>query len=142
MKIGYSFICKIDFPRIPFTPDKKIFEELSDLGWQLIQAHLLKHPDVRDHANVDFKGAGNEIVDKAVWNSGKLFINKTQWFEPVTKEVYEFYIGGYQVLDKYLKDRKGRSIQKEIYHICYIIQSLQFTINQMKIIDTKTSSWI
>ena len=138
----YAEFLKRDFPGIPFTPDKKIFEELSDLGWQLIQAHLLKHPDVKDHTNVDFKGAGNEIVDKPVWNSGKLFINKTQWFERVTKEVYEFYIGGYQVLDKYLKDRKGRSIQKEIYHICYIIQSLQFTINQMKVIDTKTSSWI
>ncbi|MDQ2720647.1 MAG: N-6 DNA methylase [Bacteroidota bacterium] len=138
----YSEFLKMDFPRIPFTPDKKIFEELSDLGWQLIQAHLLNHADVKNHAGIDFKGIGNEIVDKAVWNSGKLFINKTQWFEPVTKEVYEFYIGGYQVLDKYLKDRKGRSIQKEIYHICYIIQSLQFTINQMKIIDTKTSSWI
>lgn len=138
----YSEFLKMDFPRIPFTPHKKIFEELSDLGSQLIQAHLLKHPDVRNHVNIDFKGAGNEIVDKAVWNSGKLFINKTQWFEPVTKEVYEFYIGGYQVLDKYLKDRKSRHVQKEIYHICYIIQSLQFTINQMQIIDTKTSSWI
>ena len=138
----YSEFLKMDFPRIPFTPDKKIFEELSDLGWQLIQAHLLKHSDVRNHANVDFKGAGNEIVDKAVWNSGKLFINKIQWFEPVTKEVYEFYIGGYQVLDKYLKDRKGRSIQKEILHVCRVIQSLQFTINQTKLIDTKTSSWI
>ena len=138
----YADFLKRDFPRIPFTPDKQIFEELSELGGQLIQAHLLKHPDLLDHSKIDLKGKGDEVVDKPVWNSGKLFINKTQWFEPVTKEVYEFYIGGYQVLDKYLKDRKGRNISSEVYHLCFVIQSLQFTIEQMKIIDTKTSSWI
>ncbi len=95
-----------------------------------------------DHSKIDFKGKGDEVVDKPHWESGKLYINKTQWFEPVTKEVYEFYIGGYQVLDKFLKDRRGRNISSEIYHLCFVIQSLQFTIEQMKIIDTKTASWI
>lgn len=141
-KSKYSEFLISDFPRIPFTPDKNTFEELSDLGGQLIQAHLLKHPDLLDHSKIDLKGKSDEVVEKPEWKSGKLFINKTQWFEPVTKEVYDFYIGGYQVLDKYLKDRKGRNISNEIYHLCFVIQSLQFTIEQMKIIDEKTSSWI
>ncbi len=120
-----------------------MFEELSELGQQLIQAHLLTHPDLQDHHKVDFKGEGDEIMEKPAWNGGKLFINKSQWFEPVTKEVYEFYIGGYQVLDKYLKDQKGRKLDSnDVFHLCYVIQSLQLTQEQMKIIDTKASSWI
>jgi hypothetical protein len=139
----YAEFLKIDFPKIPFTIDKNVFEDLSELGKQLMQAHLLTHKDLKDHTKIDLKGQGDESIEKPVWNSGKLFINKTQWFEPVTKEVYDFYIGGYQVLDKYLKDRKGRKLDSnDVYHLCYVIQSLQFTIEQMKIIDTKTSSWI
>lgn len=138
----YADFLKRDFPRIPFTPDKKIFEELSDLGWNLIQAHLLKHEEVKDDFKIDIKGVGSDVVDKPVWNSGKLFINKTQWFEPVSRDVYDFYIGGYQVLEKYLKDRKDRNILNEVKHICQMILSLQFTINQMKLIDEKTAAWI
>ena len=59
-------------------------------------------------------------------------INKTQVFKPVPQAVWEFHIGGYQVLDKYLKSRKGRVLSlDEINHVSAIADSLAFTIEQM-----------
>jgi hypothetical protein len=63
-------------------------------------------------------------------------INKTQFFKPVPQAVWGFHIGGYQVLDKYLKSRKGRMLSlDEINHIGAIADSLAFTIEQMAKID-------
>jgi hypothetical protein len=63
-------------------------------------------------------------------------INKTQFFKPVPQAVWEFHIGGYQVLDKYLKSRKGRVLSlDEINHVGAIADSLAFTIEQMAKID-------
>lgn len=68
--------------------------------------------------------------EKAIW------INKTQFFEPVPQDVWDFRIGGYQVLDKYLKSRKGRTLTlDEINHVGAVVDSLAFTIKQMATID-------
>lgn len=141
----YAEFLKIDFPRIPFTPDKKIFQQLSVLGNELIQAHLMEG-EVPDYPCGVYLGKGNNIVEKPRFVSekgkGKLFINQTQYFDDVPADVYNFYIGGYPVLDKYLKDRKGRDILHESEHIERIIKTLAFTIDQMKKIDELTKSWI
>lgn len=141
----YLEFLRINFPRIPFTPDKKIFEQLSVLGSELIQAHLMEG-DVPDYPYGVYLGKGNNIVEKPRFvpekGKGKLFINQTQYFDDVPADVYNFYIGGYPVLDKYLKDRKGRDILHESEHIERIIKTLAFTIDQMKKIDELTKSWI
>jgi len=63
-------------------------------------------------------------------------INKTQSFKPVPQAVWDFRIGGYQVLDKYLKSRKGRALTlDEIDHVGAVTDSLAFTIEQMARID-------
>ena len=63
-------------------------------------------------------------------------INKTQYFRPMPQAVWEFHIGGYQVLDKYLKSRKGRTLSlDEVNHVAKVADSLAFTIDQMAAID-------
>lgn len=80
------------------------------------------------------------MIDKKV---GKLYINKTQYFNNIPLELYNFYIGGYQVLDKYLKDRKGRELGLvEVENIKTTAGALAFTIEQMNKIDTLTKNWI
>lgn len=140
----YAEFLKIDFPRIPFTEDKELFQQLSDLGWQLIQAHLMNEDVLTNiQGEIHFTDNGSYEVEKPVFNNDKLFINKQQYFYPVTKQVYEFYIGGYQVLDKYLKDRKGRKLElTEITHIGNIVKVVGFTIQQMQNIDALTKNWI
>jgi predicted helicase len=124
----YAEFLRIDFPRIPFPESK--------LGWALVQAHLLrKFPReglAQDHGKGEYEveAVRYDATDEAAW------INKTQCFKPVPPAVWEFHIGGYQVLDKYLKSRKGRKLKlDEINHVAAVANALAFTIEQMAKID-------
>jgi predicted helicase len=131
----YLEFLKIDFPRIPFVEDRKTFEILSELGQELVQAHLLKMIPTEPKVSVT---KGSFEVEKPTYDEKhqRLYINKDQYFSPVSKEVWEFRIGGYQVLDKYLKSRKDRTLSlDEIENIQHVVKSLAFTIQQMQKID-------
>ncbi len=140
----YAEFLKIDFPRIPFTEDKKLFKELSELGNDLIKVHLLE-TEIRNSAG-NFMGKGNNIVEEISFKVenkiGKLFINKTQYFDHISNEVFEFNIGGYQVLHKYLSERKGMKLHLELERLEDVIKALDFTIMQMSKIDELTNNWI
>jgi predicted helicase len=131
----YHEFLKIDFPRIPFVDNQETFETLSKLGWALLQAHVLKTIPAEPKVDVT---KGSFVVEKPVYEDKQqgLYINTEQYFSPVPRDVWEFQIGGYQVLDKYLKSRKGRTlILDEIEHIQNVVQILTFTIQQMQKID-------
>ena len=109
----YIDFLKIDFPKIPFTDSKDIFIKLSSLGTQLYNLHLMKDNDLNaDIGEGLYKDDKNNKIEKPVYNEkeNKLFINKTLYFDKVSKEVWLYKIGGYQVLDKYLKSHKGEDI--------------------------------
>ena len=62
------------------------------------------------------------------WENGKVWINKEQYFDGISESAWNFYIGGYQVADKWLKDRKGRKLSsEEIKHYCRVIKILMET---------------
>ena len=131
----YLDFLKIDFPRIPFVNQRKTFEALSALGWELMQAHLLK--SIPQALTVDVT-KGDFKVEKPTYDPQheRLRINRTQYFAPVPQDVWEFHIGGYQVLDKYLKSRIGRTLSlDEIENVQNVVNVLRFTIDQMKRID-------
>ena len=132
----YAEFLRIDFPRIPFAETMEDFDTLSDLGSSLVAAHLLRKFPRKKLAV--YHGKGNHTVDavryspqeKAIW------INKAQSFAPMPEDVWNFHIGGYQVLDKYLKSRKGRALSlDEIDHVAAVADTLAFTIEQMALID-------
>lgn len=132
----YAEFLRIDFPRVPFAEKRGDFEKLSKLGTELIEAHLLRGFPRRGLA--DYHGRGDNSVQKPryVEAEERVFINDAQSFAPVPKAVWEFHIGGYQVLDKYLKSRKGRRLSlDEINHIAAVADTLAFTIDQMERID-------
>ena len=132
----YAEFLRIDFPRIPFPEAKVAFDTLSGLGWALIQAHLLRQLPRKKLAT--YHGSGDHTVEavRYVPADAAIAINKDQFFRPVPLPVWEFHIGGYQVLDKYLKSRKGRKLSlDEINHVSAIADSLAFTIDQMAKID-------
>ncbi|MBM4300367.1 MAG: hypothetical protein FJ121_02390 [Deltaproteobacteria bacterium] len=131
----YAEFLKIDFPRIPFAGDRKTFEALARSGWALVQAHLLK--DIPAQPQVDIT-KGSDRVEKPTYHAPeqRLYINPQQYFAPVPADVWNFHIGGYQVLDKYLKSRKGRQLSlDEIENIINVVKVLRFTIDQMREID-------
>ncbi len=133
----YLEFLKNDFPRVPFVDRRKTFETLSALGWELIQAHLLK--SIPQEPVIDVT-SGDFIVEQPRYDarSERLHINKQQHFSPVPRDVWDFHIDGYQVLDKYLKSRKGRPLSlDEIETVQAIVNVLRFTIDQMQRIDAR-----
>jgi predicted helicase len=153
-RFKYKQFLDIDFPRIPFPDDKATFEKLSSLGWELIQIHLMnkEYMDSRFRGNDKlgaFSGEGNNDVIKVEYTKDiktktpRIKINKEQYFDNVPEEIYNFYIGGYQVLYKYLNDRKGRTLTlDEIENVENIVKVIDFTIKQMEKIDKLTKEWI
>ena len=132
----YAEFLKIDFPRIPFTRDYTLFKKMAGYGERLIELHLLKTSEI-DTPIAKFQGKGNDKVEKLKYEKGKLFINKDQYFEGILPEVWEYQIGGYQVLDKWLKDRKDRALSlDDIKHYCGIVAVLKKTIEIQDKIDS------
>ena len=121
----YAEFLKIDFPRIPFTNDYKLFKKMSDYGERLVELHLLKSSEL-DTPIAKFQGKGNDKVEKLRYEKGKLYINNDQYFEGIPSEVWEYQVGGYQVCDKWLKDRKGRPLSVEdTKHYCKVVTALK-----------------
>jgi len=133
----YAEFLKIDFPRIPFTSKDNLFREMGELGKQLANLHLFKSP-LLDPPVARYQGSGdNDCIAKVDYqqNEQRLYINKDKYFEGIAPEVWNYYIGGYQVLSKYLKDRKGR-IMDDAPHYCRIVTAIQKTIEIQRKIDT------
>lgn len=131
----YKEFLKIDFPKIPYPKDAKTFWELVELGSQIRQIHLFESPKVEEYIT-EFNIGGDCIVSKLNYKDGKVFINETQYFENVPEVVWNFYIGGYQPAQKWLKDRKERKLEfDDISHYQKIIVALSETDRLMKEID-------
>ena len=118
----YREFLKIDFPRVPYPENKEKFEYYRKYGEQLRKLHLMT--DVQQ-SEVIFPVAGDCIVDKVIYDKERVYINKTQYFDNVPQVAWNFYIGGYQPAQKYLKDRKGRVLSvDEVKHYEKIITVL------------------
>jgi predicted helicase len=131
----YKEFLKIDFPRVPYPKDAKVFKKLIALGAELRLLHLLESPKV-DKSITTYPVAGSDVVEKVAYKDGKVFINKEQYFGKVPEIAWNFYIGGYQPAQKWLKDRKGRALtNSDIEHYQKIIIVLMETERIMKEID-------
>ena len=128
---------KIDFPRLPLTPDVKLFCSLVSKGAELVSLHLLESPRL-DQFLTEWSIKGSNVVERAqhVDNDNKVWINKTQYFSGVPKPIWELQIGGYQVCYKWLKDRMGRKLTyDDTQHYQKVIVALNETIQLMREID-------
>ncbi len=131
----YKEFLKIDFPRVPYPKDKKHFEMLVRLGNKLRELHLMIDPEC-EKLITKYSIPGGNIVDKVKYKDGNVYINDSQYFEDVPEISWNFYIGGYQPAQKYLKDRKGNQLtHEEIEHYQKIIKVLFETDKIMQEID-------
>jgi len=131
----YKEFIKIDFPRVPYPKDAKIFKSLVNLGHELLDLHLLESPIVKKYITT-YPVAGSNTVEKILFKDGKVYINIDQYFGKVPKIAWDFYIGGYQSAQKWLKDRKGLTLTNaDIEHYQKIIVALTETDRIMKEIN-------
>lgn len=126
---------KLDFPRVPYPQHTETFWTLVDLGHQLRQLHLMQDPTLtlRTH----YPERGDNLVEQYIYQDEKIHINDQQYFSNVPEQVWNFYIGGYQPAQKWLKDRKGQILQfEDIRHYQKILSTLEKTDSLMDAIDT------
>tara|TARA_R100000935_G_C2839155_1_gene170032 strand:- start:565 stop:3786 length:3222 start_codon:yes stop_codon:yes gene_type:complete len=142
----YKEFLKIDFPRVPYPKDKVTFWKMVKLGGEIRQIHLLESSKIDDYITSYPKGGDNTITTKIGikdWELfdeknklGRIWINEEQYFDNIPLIAWEFYIGGYQPAQKWLKDRKGRTLGfDDILHYQKVIVALNETDRLMKEID-------
>jgi len=141
----YAEFLKIDFPRLPLTRDVALFRNLCASGKELVALHLMEHlPKLETR----YPEAGDNTVDAVRYTEptsgvrGRVWINQTQYFDNVPPEVWDYHIGGYQVCQKWLKDRKGRQLSyDDLTHYRGIVAALARTIELQAAIDDAIGEW-
>jgi predicted helicase len=149
----YKEFLKIDFPRVPYPKDAETFWSLVKLGGELRGIHLLESP-LLNKLITKYPADGDNRVGKIRFELydyihslpgenpdylGTVHINDTQYFADVPSSAWNFYIGGYQPAQKWLKDRKDRQLSfEDILHYQKIIVALKETGRIMQEIDQIT----
>ena len=143
----YAEFLKIDFPRLPLTSDVDLFRTLAGFGAELVKLHLMDRATL-GQAITQLGGEGDDTVPakggfpKYDEKEQRVYFNKTQYFAGVGAEVWVFHVGGYQVLHKWLKDRRGRELSyDELMHYQFIVVALQKTMDLMTQIDDAIPSF-
>ncbi|MFT3810709.1 MAG: hypothetical protein QM698_12390 [Micropepsaceae bacterium] len=131
----YAEFLKIEFPCIPWPASADVFWDVADKGGQLRRLHLMESAAIGE-TPYPFAGEGDGTVEKPEFRNGHVWINKTQRFENAPPVSWDFYIGGYQPAQKWLKDRKGRTLSyDDVQHYQRILKILAETDRIMKTID-------
>jgi predicted helicase len=142
----YKEFLKIDFPRVPYPKDQTTFWQLVKLGKEIREVHLLESEIIENYIT-SYPETGDNIITRSLTKNsigyepitdtlGKVWINDIQYFNNVPLVAWEFYIGGYQPAQKWLKDRKGRELSfEDILHYQKIIVALFQTHRIMQEID-------
>ncbi len=131
----YADQLKIDFPHIPLTTNRELSRKLTLLGEQLVTSQLFQKTDLN---LPNFPVSGNQRVEDVRWTEAdqRVWINQTQYFEPIPRKIWEFRVGGHQPAIKWLEDRKSRTLTfDEIQHYRNICGALENTIKIMGDID-------
>ncbi len=130
----FAEFLKIDFPRIPYPTSGEVFRAVSEAGERLRRLHLLEPAAIGDTPN-PYGGEGDDTVAAGYpkFEKGRVFINPNQYFDATSPVVWTFQIGGYQPAQKWLKDRRGRSLSwNDIRHYQKILKVLSETNGIMK----------
>lgn len=127
----YKEDLKYDYPRIPFTDDSSLFSSLSSLGSALIDLHLLKKVPAPSSS---YPVSGDDNIDFCKFEEGKIKINSSQYFDNISEEVYNYSIGGYKPIEKYIKARETLTLN-DIMHIQKVISVIEKTIELQNSID-------
>jgi len=131
----YKEFLKKDFPRVPYPKDTKSFKKIVAFGAELCSLHLLESPKLNQFIT-NYPIVGSDTIEKLAYKKEKVFINSEQYFGNVPEVAWNFYVGGYQPVQKWLKDRKGHTLtNSDIEHYQKIIVALNKTDQIMQEID-------
>lgn len=126
-------LCR-DFPYVPYPTEWEFFKRLSMYGNKLMKLHLACEPN--KEVTYLFEGEGDNQVSSVKYDKGLVYINKNQRFSTVDENVWEYWIGGHQIVQKWIKERKGQILKEgDISHYLSILAVVNETIQIIKEID-------
>jgi predicted helicase len=133
----YFEFLKIDFPRVPFTKNFKLFKKMADYGEELVNLHIMKSKLLDNPISKYRRKDLTDRIEKINYDEKekRIYINKEKYFDNIEPEYWNYYIGGYKVLEKYLKERKGRVMEEPRFY-CRLITVIHYTIKIQKEIDS------
>lgn len=130
----YADFLKIDFPRIPYPKTLDEFVLLSQIGADLRKVHLMEYELPTEQ--ICFSGNDAETIENVKYENNRIYINKSSYFSEITPEMWNLSIGGYNPLQKWLKDRKKTIMHQErVEHYKYMILAMKKTLELVKRID-------
>ncbi|MFX0066413.1 MAG: type ISP restriction/modification enzyme, partial [Candidatus Hermodarchaeota archaeon] len=136
----YKEFLRVNYPRIPLTSKLRLFESLSELGCELVLLHTMESPK-QENTVIYLRGEGDNVVEtirKISFKNERLKINKSQFFEKINEKVYNYHTGGYQLIKKWLKDRKGNELtEQEVVNLNKMIISISKSLEIMDEIDKR-----
>ncbi len=135
----YNDFLKTDFPKIPFTNEKNLFVAISELGENLANLHLFK--DIPNLEVEKLCGKGNFEISKIKFCENQLYFNENQYFNDVSQDIFEFKIGNYRILEKFLEDRKILE-HSDVEKIEKMIKIISQTLDLTQKIDGLTKNWV
>jgi hypothetical protein len=161
----YESVLRRDFPRVPLTSSLELFRKLVAVGTQLTLLHLLETPE-GVQSSISYPVPGRNVIEpghprylapgeadpatSTPLQAGRVYISgdkpkakeRGQYFDGIPPDVWSFHIGGYQVCEKWLKDRRGRVLSPdEIDHYGNVISVLVQTIHHAAEIDSAIAEW-
>lgn len=134
-RMAYHDLLSIDFPHVPYPTSKEIFLQLAAKGEKLRRLHTMKE-HIPNNLNISLQGSGEPEITKVEYSNDKIFINRTQHFANIREDLWNFPFGGYRSLQKWLKDRKGKTLtESDINHVINVFNILDATITSISEID-------
>jgi predicted helicase len=145
----YAEFMKVDFPHIPIPGSPDLFWRLAQKGGELIGLHLLESAQLDDKRTDRYVGPKNPEVIRIDWADDAVWLDAVRrkkdgdtlpgsiGFRGVSERVWNFHIGGYQVCEKWLKDRRGQALSsRDITHYEKIVVAITETLRLMEDIDS------
>lgn len=136
-RLKFDAFLRIDFPRVPVPSNYELFRRISELGHNLVELHLFKSPLI-DSTKIPYPIEGTDSVEEIDYDkeNQRIYINKSQFIGNVPEQVWDYQIGGYKVLEKWLKGRKGKRLNsKEINVLLKVVSIILQTIQLSERID-------
>lgn len=140
-RVRFKEFLKSEFPRVPVPADLPEFSRTVELGRRLRDLHLLDASDIWNY-QTGYPVVGSDRVIKRRYADGNIYINSDQYFSGIKKEVWEFYVGGYQPAQKWLKDRQNRVLSsREIDQYQCLLESISLSIDAISSFEDEVPSW-
>lgn len=135
---GFAEQLQIDYPRIPFTANYKLFTTVSEIGKSIVELHLLTSKELSKPL-IKFNGKGNSKVSEIEFKEvdEALYINESQYFSGISKAMWEWEVGKNKPIQRWIKNAKDKELGlNETIEFSKICTAINLTFEKQLLVDS------